>query len=209
MEAPWEIHQKWIEENNLIENHEFIVSYFIQYRDWLFDFLDKHFPTVLSLQEIVNFSILFNLFQYITAQEGDPDLQHIRINVIIRGLLPMSETMGTKLFLQYVSTQYPDVPPGTLLFFYQLYKTHPRRLPRTITDRTFKMILYRVSIPELVAFAQTIFMGHNSYQLIPQHITETAVQSGIFELPVPGYDLMHYAVRGEPGHFFSEHLEAG
>jgi hypothetical protein len=55
MESPWEIHQTWMDNNNLYGNQKFIMSYFILYRNWLYELLNKKYPTIRELKERINF----------------------------------------------------------------------------------------------------------------------------------------------------------
>jgi len=206
-DAPWAIHEEWMKTYNLHNNNAFLESYFIQYRDWLDNFINTHYPTVLDVHERVNFAILFDLFQLYDI-DGDDNWQHIRVNILLRGLLPLSENMPDKLFLTHMLQQYPEIPEGTLLYFFQLYHKSPQELPRKVTDGAFRLILRQLPTTTLRSFAETTFMGQSAYQLIPQTLTETDVQAGTFELPVPGYDLMHYATLGDENHYYGIHLQS-
>lgn len=164
---------------------------FNQYRKWLTVLLQKLFPDILDLDMTVAFAIIFSLFNSMRVDELPPHMVHVWKNILLRGFLATKDTMPVTTFVDYV--QERGIERHVTWYFLTLFDNRRRDEIRTkISLETFNLILSQLPNHLLVRFAENIFRGIKSYQIIPQVFTRTEVSQGVFQMPVPGYELMYH-----------------
>jgi hypothetical protein len=202
---PWENQDRFIQEQDLHDNAFFIRIYYMRYKEWLERLLEKLFPDLVDIDIIVNYAILFNLSNQAQASTFQQPMQHVRSNILLRGLFTITELPQDVLF-HYMKQHHSDIDENRILYFLHLWTKHPERLSTRISDAAFEEILKQIPTTALVQFAERIFKGIRAYQIAPQTFHRKDVEHAVFALPVPGYDLLYHETH-VPGSVFLHGLQ--
>jgi len=207
---PWDVQQsleRHVLQRHLMSPREWISQYYIRYRNWLYQCLQRRLGEQHDLLHVASFLVLYRLCAalpvYLDARHNV--LQLLMHNVLLRGWLSANRGESPTSMVE----AHPSIPLSAVQFLLHLAVVCPESVQPKISPVAFQAFLDLVPIPDLENFAAANFRGKAAFSVKPTVVSLKRAVSGVLPaLPRPGYDLMLLRVTDpQLNHLEGRHLQ--